>query len=134
MTTRYVLDTNTCIYALKLQGQVVERMRERAPSDIVIAIVTLAELWFGAQKSARRAAVRREIDAFLEPFEVLPFDRESAEAYARTRCDLERAGRPIGERDLLIASIALARDLTVVTHNLGEFARVPGLKTEDWLS
>lgn len=129
---RYVLDTNTCIYALKLQGRVVDRMRDHLPSEIVITIITLAELWFGAHKSARRAAVRREIDAFLEPFEVLPFDREAADTYAQVRFGLERVGRPIGERDLLIASIALARDMTVVTHNLGEFTRVPGLKTEDW--
>lgn len=129
---RYVLDTNTCIYALKLQGRVVERMREHGPSEIVITIITLAELWSGAHKSARRAAVRREVDAFLDPFEMLPFDREAADSYSRVRFDLERTGRPIGERDLLIASIALSRDLTVVTHNLGEFARVPGLETEDW--
>jgi tRNA(fMet)-specific endonuclease VapC len=129
---RYVLDTNTCIYALKLQGRVVERMREHGPDEIVITVITLAELWFGAHKSVRRAVVRREVDAFLEPFEMLPFDREAADSYARVRFDLERTGRPIGERDLLIASIALSRDLTVVTHNLGEFARVPGLKTEDW--
>jgi tRNA(fMet)-specific endonuclease VapC len=72
-----------------------------------------------------------EVDAFLDPFDVLPFDRV-ADTYARVRFDLERIGRPIGERDLLIASVALARDLTVVTHNLGEFTRVGGLKTEDW--
>jgi tRNA(fMet)-specific endonuclease VapC len=130
---RYVFDTNTCIYALKLQGRVVDQMRKHLPSEIVITIITIAELWFGAHKSARRVAVRREIDAFLEPFEVLPFDREAAESYARVRFGLEPVGRPIGERDLLIASIALARNLTVVTHNLGEFTRVPGLKTEDWL-
>jgi len=129
---RYVLDTNTCIYALKLQGRVVERMRDHLPGEIVITIITLAELWSGAHKSARRSAVRREVDGFLEPFDVLPFDREAADTYARVRFDLERVGRPIGERDLLIASIALARDMTVVTHNLGEFTRVPGLKTEDW--
>lgn len=128
----YVLDTNTCIYALRLQGRVVERMQGHLPDEIAITIITLAELWFGAQKSVRRSAVRREIDAFLEPFDVLPFDREAADTYARVRFDLERVGRPIGERDLLIASIALARDMTVVTHNLGEFTRVPGLKTEDW--
>ena len=130
---RYVLDTNTCIYALKLQGRVVERMREHGPDEIAITIITLAELWFGAQKSTRRTVVRREVDAFLEPFEMLPFDREAADSYSRVRFDLERAGQPIGERDLLIASIARSRDLTVVTHNLREFARVPGLRTEDWL-
>jgi tRNA(fMet)-specific endonuclease VapC len=130
---RFVLDTNTCIYALKLEGRVVERMRQHSPDELGVTIITVAELWFGAHKSARQAAARREIDGFLEPFEVLPFDREAAEAYARSRLALERIGRPIGERDLLIASIALSRGLTVVTHNMSEFARVPGLKAEDWL-
>jgi tRNA(fMet)-specific endonuclease VapC len=130
---KFVLDTNTCIYALKLQGRVVERLRDHAPDDLGVTIITIAELWFGAHKSVRSSVARREMDGFLEPFEVLPFDREAAEAYARVRFELERIGRPIGERDLLIASIALARGLTVVTHNVSEFGRVPGLKTEDWL-
>ena len=80
-------------------------MQEHLPSEIVITTITLAELWFGAHKSARR-----EVDGFLEPYDVLPFDREVAGTYARVRFDLERIGRPIGERDLLIASIALAED------------------------
>jgi tRNA(fMet)-specific endonuclease VapC len=130
---RFVLDTNTCIYALKLEGRVVERLRDHAPDELGVTIITVAELWFGAHKSARPAVARREMDGFLEPFEVLPFDREAAEAYARSRLALERIGRPIGERDLLIASIALARGLVVVTHNVPEFGRVPGLETEDWL-
>jgi tRNA(fMet)-specific endonuclease VapC len=130
---KFVLDTNTCIYALKLQGRVVERLRDHAPDDLGVTIITIAELWFGAHKSVRPPVARREMDGFLEPFAVLPFDLEAAEAYARVRFELERIGRPIGERDLLIASIALARGLSVVTHNVSEFERVPGLKTEDWL-
>jgi tRNA(fMet)-specific endonuclease VapC len=63
---------------------------------------------------------------------VLPFEREAAEVYAEIRLRLERAGRPIGERDLLIAAIARFHRLTVVTRNLGEFTRVPGLPAEDW--
>jgi tRNA(fMet)-specific endonuclease VapC len=130
---RFLLDTNTCVYALKLQGGVIERLREGSPDDFGLSIVTLAELWFGARKSARPEATRREIDAFLEPFEALPFDVVAAEAYAEARLKLELSGRPIGERDLLIASTALARGLTVVTHNVSEFGRVPGLRVEDWL-
>ncbi len=129
---RFVLDTNTCVYALKLQGRVVERLREHSPEDVAVTIVTVAELWFGARKSARPQATRREIDAFLAPVTVLTFDRPAAEAYADLRFALEKAGRPIGERDLLIASIAGSRGLTVVTHNVSEFGRVPQLETEDW--
>ncbi len=130
---KVVLDTNTCIYALKHQGRVTERLREHSPEDIAVAIVTVAELWFGARKSVRPQATRREIDAFLAPLEILPFDRAAAEAYAEIRLTLERSGRPIGERDLLIASIARACQLVVVTHNVSEFGRVPGLRIEDWL-
>jgi len=128
-----ILDTNACIYALKRQGRVAQRLREHSPDEIGIAIVTVAELWFGARKSARPQAARREIDAFLAPLGILPFDRPAAEAYAEIRFVLERSGRPIGERDLLIASIARARKLVVVTHNVSEFGRVPDLATEDWL-
>lgn len=130
---KLILDTNTCVYALKLHGRVVDRLREHLPDDLGVTIITVAELWFGARKSVRPVATRREIDAFLEPLGVLPFDRAAADAYADIRFDLERTGRPIGERDLMIASIASARSLTVVTHNLTEFARVPHLKTEDWV-
>ncbi len=130
---RFVLDTNTCICALKLKGRVLEALRDHPPDDLGLTIITVAELWFGAQKSARPKATRHEIDGFLEPFEVLPFDRDATDAYARVRFELARVGRPIGERDLLIASIALSRGLTMVTHNVSEFARVPGLTTEDWV-
>ncbi len=129
---RYLLDTNTCIYALKQQGGVIDRLGEHSPDDLAVSIVTVAELWFGARKSKRPESNRRRIDAFLKPLEVLPFDHAAAGVYAELRLALERMGRPIGERDLLIASIALARGLTVVTHNVSEFGRVPGLKVEDW--
>lgn len=129
---KYLLDTNTCIYILKLRVGTVKRLREHSPEDLGVSIVTVAELWFGARKSARPQSTRREVDAFLKPFEVLPFDHAVAEAYAGLRLELERAGRPIGERDLLIASTGLARALIVVTHNISEFGRVPGLKWEDW--
>lgn len=130
---RYLLDTNTCVYAIKLRPSVIDRLRSLSPDDLGVSAVTLAELRFGARKSSRPARTRASVDAFLRPFEVLVFDRDSAEAYAEIRLDLERAGRPIGERDLLIASIARSRSLTVVTHNLGEFKRVPGLRVEDWV-
>ena len=130
---RYILDTNTCIYGLKRRGAVIEHLRQQSPADVAVSTITVAELWFGAVKSSAPDANRRAADAFLLPFDVLPFDREAADAYARARFELERDGRPIGERDLLIASIALARGLSVVTHNVSEFGRVPGLQAEDWL-
>jgi len=129
---KYLLDTNTCVFALKQRSRVVEQLRKCVPEDLGVAIITVAELWFGARKSVRPEATRREIDAFLKPFEVLPFDHEAADEYARLRFELERIGRPIGERDLLIASIAVARGLTELTHNGSEFGRRAGLIVEDW--
>jgi tRNA(fMet)-specific endonuclease VapC len=130
---RFLLDTNTCVYAIKRVPSVIERLQDLSPEDVGVPVITLAELWFGARKSSRPEKTRASVDAFLRPFEVIPLDKDAAESYADIRLRLERIGRPIGERDLLIAAIAKSRGLTVVTHNVGEFGRVPGLAVEDWM-
>jgi tRNA(fMet)-specific endonuclease VapC len=130
---KYLLDTNTCVYAIKRFATVIERLQALSPDDLGVTVISLAELWFGARKSSRPERTRASIDAFLRPFEIVPLDRDAAESYAEIRLRLERAGRPIGERDLLIAAIARSRRLTFVTHNVSEFARVPGLLVEDWV-
>ncbi len=129
----YLLDTNTCNYAIKREPEVLRRLQERAPDDFNVSAVAVAELWFGAAKSSRPQGTHASVDAFLKPFEVLPFASEAAEEYAQIRLQLEKAGRPIGERDLLIAATAKSRRLTVITHNVREVSRVDGLKVEDWL-
>jgi tRNA(fMet)-specific endonuclease VapC len=129
----YLLDTNTCIYAIKREPAVLRRLQEHSPDDLGVSAITVAELWFGAAKSSRPQSTRASVDAFLKPFEILSFASEAAEEYAQIRAQLEKAGLPIGERDLLIAAIAKSRRLTVVTHNVREFSRVHGLKVEDWL-
>lgn len=130
---KVLLDTNTCVYAIKRVPSVIERLQDLSPDDVGVAVITLAELWFGARKSSRPERTRASVDAFLRPFEVIPLDKDAAESYAEIRVRLERLGRPIGERDLLIAAIAQSRHLAVVTHNVGEFGRVPGLIVEDWV-
>ncbi len=129
----YLLDTNTCVSAIKRDPRVLTILQEHAPDDFAISAITVAELWFGAAKSSRPQKTRSSVDNFLEPFDILPFAAEAAEEYAEIRLQLERAGQPIGERDLLIAATAKSRRLTVVTHNVREFARVSGLEIEDWL-
>ena len=128
----YLLDTNTCVYAIKRRPEVLRRLRTLSPDDLGVSAITLAELRFGAAKSSRPSETRRSIEAFLRPFEVLSFGSEAADEYASLRLALERQGRPIGERDLLIAATAKSLGLVVVTHNVREFSRVPGLKIEDW--
>lgn len=128
----YLLDTNTCVYAIKREPGVLRNLREHGPDDFGISAITVAELWFGAAKSSRARETRSSVDAFLEPFEMLPFTIEAARDYASIRLELEKGGRPIGERDLLIAATARSRHLIVVTSNVREFGRVSGLPVEDW--
>ena len=128
----YLLDTNTCVSTIKREPGVLRNLQEHGPDDFGISAITVAELWFGAAKSSRPRETRSSVDAFLEPFEILPFTIEAADDYADIRLELEKAGRPIGERDLLIAATARSRRLIVVTSNVREFGRVSGLEVEDW--
>ncbi len=129
--TRYLLDTDTCVWILRERESVVARVRAASPDDIAVSTVSEAELLFGAHNSRDADRNLERVEAFLSaPFEVLSFDRESAHQHAHLRLALKK--RPIGERDLVIASTALANNLTLVTCNTREFARVPGLTMEDW--
>jgi tRNA(fMet)-specific endonuclease VapC len=131
MAPTRLVDTNTLIHAMRGRPpRVREELRRRAPSEIAVSAITIAELWYGAEKHSNASAKRAAWAAALEPYEVLTFDRAAAEHHARLRYALRHA--PIGERDLLIAAIAVARQLIVVTHNTREFGRVPGLVVEDW--
>jgi tRNA(fMet)-specific endonuclease VapC len=129
---RYLLDTNTCIAAIRQERPVLARLLRCGPDDLAVAVMTVAELWFGALKSRDAARGRAVVDAFLAPFAWLPFDDAAADRYATARHHLEGRGEPIGERDLIIAATALSRGLAVITSNTREFGRVPGLNVEDW--
>ena len=94
--------------------------------------VVLAELFVGVLRNANPAQNRAEVDQFVAPCGNLPFNEAAADIYARIRYDLETQGLPIGPYDLQIAAIALAKKCTLVTHNVVEFNRVPGLTLEDW--
>ncbi len=130
---RFLLDTNVCIKILNGSSEaVVARMHGRDPAEITLSAVVRAELVYGARKSRHVAANLRLVEGFCEPFVCLPVDDRTADVYGGIRADLERLGRPIGPNDLMIASTALAHSLTLVTHNLSEFTRVPGLRVDDW--
>jgi tRNA(fMet)-specific endonuclease VapC len=94
--------------------------------------VVKAELTYGARKSAKPAHNLRVLQRFFEPFRSLSFDDTCSEQYGLIRSDLERAGKPIGPYDVMIAATAIAHELTLVTHDVAEFSRVAGLKWEDW--
>ena len=86
----YLLDTNTCVYAIKRDPRVLRSLQEHSPDDFAISAITVAELWFGAAKSTRPQKTRSSVDAFLEPFEILPF---AAEAARGSRIKKQQAAR-----------------------------------------
>lgn len=128
----FLLDTNIWIGLAKGEPGLRERLASHRPPQIFCCSVVRAELMLGARKSQQ---VERNLDGFnrlLEPFESLPFDDAATGHYGLIRAVLEKAGTPIGANDLLIAAIALTRDLVMVTRNHREFMRVPGLRLEEW--
>jgi tRNA(fMet)-specific endonuclease VapC len=126
----WLLDTSTIVDALRRNDTVRGRLAAVSPDELVIPSIAVAELAFGAEKSADPRRARVVWQEFVEPFVVVPFDRAAAAEHGRLRFGLR--AMPIGERDLLIAATAVAHSLTVVTKNTREFLRVPGLSVEDW--
>jgi tRNA(fMet)-specific endonuclease VapC len=130
----WLLDTNTCIYFLnRASEKIVDRFRELSPSQLRLPSITVAELYYGAEKSKARAKNRDKVKRFVSAFEVIPFDEKTCSVYSKMRCALERSGTPLGPMDLLIAAIGITHNFILVTNNIKEFRRVKGLKIENWL-
>lgn len=129
----YLLDTNVCIeYLRNRNANAVRRIRAEPTQNIRLCSIVIGELFYGAYYSPdppRNLALLRR---FVSMFASLPFDDAIAEIYGRERAQLRQAGTQIGPHDLQIAAIAVVHQLTVVTHNVSEFSRVPGLLIEDW--
>lgn len=131
----YCLDTDTCIDLLRgTHPAAAARFVQLGPEDVAVPAMVCAELFYGARRSATPDRVQRAVERFLAPLDCLPFDVLAAEHYATIRRDLDAVGTPIGPNDLVIAATARARGLTLVTHNVREFSRVPGLLIDDWLA
>ena len=126
-----LLDTDTCIYAIKKQPNVLGALLA-VNDDVAVSVVTEAELRTGAIKSTSPVKAIHLLENFLRPFTILDFTSHDTVTYAHIRARLERAGTPIGPHDTIIAAQALAHDLTLVTNNEREFRRVPGLRIENW--
>ena len=130
---KYLLDANTCIRLLNGGDEgVMKRYAACYPADVVLCSVVKAELLYGARRSARVEFNLKRLEYFVAPLRSLPFDDRCAHDYGLIRADLAAQGKPIGANDLMIAAIARAHDLILVTHNSGEFSRVAGLRVEDW--
>lgn len=128
----YLLDTNAVIALMKNHAGIVERVREVGRSSLLICAPVEAELWFGVCKSLRVEENRHRLQVLLAWLPSLPFAGEAVRQFGEIRALLARQGTPIGPYDLQVAAIALAHGLTLVTDNVAEFSRVPGLTIENW--
>ena len=129
----YMPDANACImYLNNRNAGVVRRMAATDRGAMRMCDVVKAEIYYGAYRSARRESNLAVLARFFAQFDSTPFDGAAAEAYGRLRAELVTAGTTIGGNDLMIAAIAVANDVTLVTHNVSEFSRVSGLRWEDW--
>jgi tRNA(fMet)-specific endonuclease VapC len=129
----YLLDTNILSYWMRGHRPLLDRIMSHSPKDLSIAAITLAEIYYGIEKSPVKKKERRtKIEQIRSILEIHPFDESAAAKYGVIRVQLEKKGLVISERDLQIASIAVANDLCVITHNVKEFNRVEKLKVEDW--
>lgn len=129
----YLLDSNACIVFLnKRSDNLKQRLELCEPQQIVLCSVVKAELLYGAMKSQHPQASLNKVKNFCAHFQSLPFDDEAAEYYGKIRSELSTIGKPIGGNDFMIAAIALANDVTLITHNTREFSRVSSLLLEDW--
>jgi tRNA(fMet)-specific endonuclease VapC len=129
----YLLDTNACIRILNdTSPSLVQRLASHTPSEIRLCSIVKAELLYGARHSQRVTENLKLLTRFFAPFVSLPFNDRCAQHYGQIRAEMVQAGTLIGPNDLLIAAIARAYDLTLVTHNLEEFGRVRDLRLEDW--
>jgi tRNA(fMet)-specific endonuclease VapC len=130
----YFLDTNTCIYFLKNKNQAfLAKFSSINANDIKIPSIVVAELYYGALKSSKTDENIAKISKFIAIYDIVSFDKKSAEVYGEIRRKLESVGNIIGGNDLLIASTVLANSGILVTHNTKEFNRVENLILEDWL-
>ena len=129
---QYMLDTSICIYIIKNYPRGLAERFNQLAEQVCVSSITLAELYYGAEKSARVLENIQEVEEFISRLDVLAFSAKAAKHYGQIRADLERAGTPVGPHDLLVGGHARAEGLIVVTKNLREFVRMPGVRVENW--
>lgn len=132
---KYLLDTNICIYLIKKKPlAVINQLQKLKVSDVCISSITLSELEYGIEKSEQKNQNKVALAEFIAPIEVFSYDELAAVQYGKIRTFLEKKGQPLGPLDMLIAAHSLSLNRVLVTNNVREFNRVPGLRTENWVS
>ena len=129
----FLLDTDICIYYINnTPASVRKRFNMLRPGDLGVSSIVVAELRYGVARSRAKEKNSAALDDFLSPLEVVPFDESAALRYGAIRAELQTKGTPIGAMDMLIAAHAISLGVTLVTNNLREYKRVPGLKCITW--
>lgn len=129
----YYLDTCICIEFLRGRLKTgYQELRNGKPGDFQLPAIVAAELWYGAEHSSNPKKECAVVSEFVDVFGIAPFDASAARQYGRLRQTLGSEGKPIGDRDTMIAATALAHHATLVTRNISEFERVPHLALESW--
>ena len=129
----YMLDTNICIYVMNEHTAKLREKFNRLTGQLCISSISLAELRYGAEKSARRTENLQTIEQFVARLDILPFSTKAAEHYGELRATLAQSGKLAGPHDMLIGAHARSEGLIVVTNNTREFSRMPGMRVENWI-
>ncbi len=130
---KYLLDSNICIYCInRKHPEVIKQVLRRQATDIAISAISKAEMYAGSYRRGSPKRYRDEQDRFFERFRSLPFDDPAADCYGRIHADLEVKGQLMGVADMQIAAIAMANNLTIVTHDRRGFSRLTDMSIEDW--
>lgn len=131
---KYLLDTDICIYTIKNRPDTVRKTFIARDGQMCVSTITQMELIFGAEKSAAVARNLNDVEAFLARLMIKDFDSAAAVHTGQIRAELAKAGTPIGAYDQMLAGHARALGLIVVTNNVSEFSRVPGIRVENWVA
>lgn len=130
---RYVIDSDTVIYLLRGNKSIISQFLNVDPDDLATTRINYVELLFGAYNSQRVKQNLTRIKSFLAELPILEFDQQASEWFARQKADLKKQGSLIADMDLMIASICLASESTLVTNNTRHFTRIHGLRLANWV-
>ena len=130
---KYIIDSDILIYFIKGRKEIVEELTKIPPQNLYTTRLNYTELIYGAYNSSRIEENLKVVRPFLENFQILEFDKESSEVFAKTKATLKKKGKIIQDMDLMIASIALRHDYALVSNNIKHFERIDGLDLIGWL-
>lgn len=129
---QYLLDTDTCIYWLNGKKSVRDKLLEIGFQEVSICVITVSELYFGAYNSSKIKQNLTTAEIFIQNISILPLSNQTLKQFGQLKAQLRKAGTPVADFDLLIASVAITENLTLVTNNTRHYQRIPNLILDNW--